>query len=448
MWARVVKRKPDSLPLCTTNDNERERHLVEELERLIDEKLLGARLPDSALGVCLTRMLSKVDAATKAHLKDISNVSTDVSEAAINVGWMRNDSREVAQSTSSIASAIEQLAASTADLAHNCEAGSSAAESTRDIMFGCTTDSHSAVEAMRTIEANVSAIGERMCVLETAVGQIGGMAGEIDAIAKQTNLLALNATIEAARAGDAGRGFSVVAAEVKALSTKTGTATHEIRSRLTTLSAEVEAIRAAVCVSLESVSKGGSTVSQVGSIIEAAGGEVSGIADRIRGLSELLVQQRAATGEIAESVAKIADKAAKMDSEVALITERLVTCETRALGALQNTDVDTVLPAFAAEAIAYKRRLSCILLGGQEDEPTLDVTKMIAEVQGEVARGSASPNHLAEIRAAAENGVAKGSAMCRAVKTRNWNDATPAYIACDEQLALMLSSLNQLAAQK
>ncbi|MTJ82282.1 MAG: methyl-accepting chemotaxis protein [Telmatospirillum sp.] len=84
----------------------------------------------------------------------------------------------------------------------------------------------------------ISAVGrieERLGGIRTVLKQVSGFAGTIEAIARQTNLLALNATIEAVRAGEAGRGFAIVASEVKTLAQKTREATGQIESTLTDL---------------------------------------------------------------------------------------------------------------------------------------------------------------------------------------------------------------------
>lgn len=434
--------------LATTTNNDADA--IEALEGLLAANLKSGQLPGGRIGAALARLVAMTNEAAAQGASAVAHVGTEVSEAAINVGWMRNDFRDVAQSTSSISAAIEELAASTSDLSQTSQACAASAEGARDIMRSCIDDSRNASNAMHSIEALVGTIGERMSVLDSAVKHIGGMAGDIDAIARQTNLLALNATIEAARAGEAGRGFAVVASEVKALSVQTGAATQEIRSRLGTLTSEVKEIRDAVQESLQSVSKGGHTVGQVGLVIKAAGDEMMSISERILGLSELLNQQRAATSEISSSAIKIAEKAAKIDSEVSQITERLVTCEQSALGALASqTSGSEMLKAairVAPDACSWKRQLAQGLLGfgNLADVQPMDIGKLIT-LGNAYAADHQEVKPLVNAMAQAMDGAkAKAADMCRAVKAGDWGAATPSYLSCEEQLTQLITHCRRL----
>lgn len=435
MWGKKADLAVEQKPTSTVDDDQ----AIGVLEQLLRSNLKSGSLPGGRLGEALHRLVALTNEAAAQGAQAVAHVGAEVSEAAINVGWMRNDFREVAQSTGSISAAIEELAASTSDLSQTSHACASSAQGARDIMQSCIEDSRNATTAMGSIEGLVGTIGERMSVLDSAVKHIGGMAGDIDAIARQTNLLALNATIEAARAGEAGRGFAVVASEVKALSVQTGSATQEIRSRLATLTSEVKEIRDAVQESLQSVSKGGHTVNQVGLVIQAAGEEMMTISERIQGLSELLNQQRAATSEISSSAIKIAEKAAKIDSEVSQITERLVTCESAALKAFENPFGDELITAcirVTPDAASFKRQLAQVLLGfGKEADLTpFDTDKLIALGRSHGEKNQNVRMAVTQIAQATSAARSKATEMCQAIRASDWGKATPAYLACEEQL--------------
>ena len=427
-----------------------ERELVQALETLVRSKLTAKAPLDGALGDQLNRLVELVKAGATTQMMLSANLGKEACEASVNIGWLSHDFSEVAQSTVSISSAVEEMAASIAELSTVSAQSATQTESARDTMRSCINDSRAAVEAMNNIQGQSSKIGDQVSVLQSAVDQIGEMATSIDSIARQTNLLALNATIEAARAGEAGRGFAVVAAEVKTLSVETGKATQEIRSRVEALTREMREIRHAVADSLKSVTSGSAVVTQVGTIIENMGDEVAEVAERIRGLSNVLEQQRAATTEITQNVVRISEKATKSKDEVQKIGKRLEDCEgilRKAFDAAELPVRWAALIRVGVEMLSWKRQLAQILLGGipvPATAPQLPQAGVMAEAD-EICRttgsGSALASELSSALAAAQTQATK---MTDEVRNRNWGAATPAYIACDEAIGKAHATIAKL----
>lgn len=417
-----------------------EQQLADALEALVRSKLTAKIELDGRLGQSLGRIVRLVKDANRTQLRAVSDLGSQSCEAAVNLGWLYHDFREVAQSTVSISSAVEEMAASIAELSNSSVSSASQSENARDTMRGCISDSRAAVNAMGSIQQSSSLIGERVSVLQAAVDQIGEMTNTIDRIARQTNLLALNATIEAARAGEAGRGFAVVAAEVKTLSVETGKATQEIRGRVDALTREMKEINDAVQDSLKSVASGSEVVTQVGTIIESVGHEVAEVAQRIRGLSDVLQQQRAATAEITQNVMRISEKVTKSKDEVEAIGKRLNGCETivqMAFGVAKEWPVDSLaLTRFAADAAAYKQRVSQVLLGTESASAALSFPGLqaVADAEQLAKANSGLTGHAADLAQAVMQAQQSGNAVVEEVRKQNWGAATPAYIACEEAL--------------
>lgn len=147
---------------------------------------------------------------------------------------------EVATQATSVATAAEEMAATSQEIAGNCGAAAQSVKETEGIAQTAEGVVHQTVEMMNNISDLVMKSAATVKELGSSSEQIGTIIGAIDDIADQTNLLALNAAIEAARAGEQGRGFAVVADEVRALAERTSRATREIAGMITSIQLNIK----------------------------------------------------------------------------------------------------------------------------------------------------------------------------------------------------------------
>lgn len=139
---------------------------------------------------------------------------------------------EGAERTRSTAAATEEMSATSAEIARNAETAAGEAEKARAQAREGSTAMQQVAQKAQAMEAQISQLQESVDAIESKGRSMHKVIGVISEIAEQTNLLALNAAIEAARAGEAGRGFAVVADEVRQLASKTQHSTAEIRKLL------------------------------------------------------------------------------------------------------------------------------------------------------------------------------------------------------------------------
>ena len=212
---------------------------------------------------------------------------------------------------------MEEMNATVLEVAKNASSAAEQGKDARDkASQGATVVSRS-MAAMRATQNKSMALRDSMHQLDVQAQSIGKIMTTIEDIADQTNLLALNAAIEAARAGEAGRGFAVVADEVRKLAEKTMVATKEVGDSISSIqqvaSQNVRSVEDAV-KDLDQASnlagESGSALGEIVSSTDASAGQIQSIATAAE-------EQAAASEEITRSIDEINAIAVKTDEHVA-----------------------------------------------------------------------------------------------------------------------------------
>ena len=211
-------------------------------------------------------------------------------------------------------SAIEQINAAIQDIAQNTGKAAEDADMARKGAVAGAQGVRAAVASIDQVKGRILSLKETMTSLGRQAEGIGTVLGVITDIADQTNLLALNAAIEAARAGEAGRGFAVVADEVRKLAEKTMNATREVGESLSSIQANarenVQAVDAAaqdIVASADTAEQAAEDVNRIAGFVQQAANEVSAIAEASHAQTTASEQVRHGVTEVNAVAAETAE---------------------------------------------------------------------------------------------------------------------------------------------
>lgn len=256
--------------------------------------------------------------ATSQELATLTEVMT------LSMSETKESSQEEFQEIDQLATAMSEMSSTVQTVADHAQNASELTEQASEQASTGQRFVQGTVTKMSELSDDIAASAQAVNQVEERVESIGSVVGTIQGISEQTNLLALNAAIEAARAGEAGRGFAVVADEVRNLAQRTQQATVEIQDMISQLqssaSSAVELMEKSVVEAADGVE-----------LVTNAGSELDGIVSQVNQINDMNFQIATAAGQqssVAEEMNQnLTNVRELVEASVVVVTELLETSE-------------------------------------------------------------------------------------------------------------------------
>jgi methyl-accepting chemotaxis protein len=272
-------------------------------------KRLDARGNDEIAQI--SRMFNLFIEKLHGIITQISSTSTQVASASSQLNstaeQIATGAEEVAAQAGTVATAGEEMSATSGDIAQNCQMAAEGAQRASQAAQNGAVVVDNTVAVMGQIADKVQESARTVESLGARSDQIGEIIGTIEDIADQTNLLALNAAIEAARAGEQGRGFAVVADEVRALAERTTRATREISEMIKAIQKETKGAVTAMEQGVHQVETGTVEAARSGEALRDILAQVNDVAMQVNQIATAAEEQTATTSEISSNMLQITE---------------------------------------------------------------------------------------------------------------------------------------------
>ncbi|HEX8948889.1 MAG TPA: methyl-accepting chemotaxis protein [Dissulfurispiraceae bacterium] len=232
-------------------------------------------------------------------------VASAADQLAATSKQMTGKARDQAEQATGIATASEEMSATVLDVAKNAQSASEYANDLKSTAMSGGEIVHQSIAGIKAAAASIEEISRMIGKLAGSSEKIGEIVAVIKGIADQTNLLALNAAIEAARAGEQGRGFAVVADEVRKLAESTTGATAEIAEMIRNIQMETENAAASMSKGLEDVNKGVEFSNKAGDVLNEMLQGIGKITDMMGNIAAASNEQTTTVDVIASNINQI-----------------------------------------------------------------------------------------------------------------------------------------------
>jgi methyl-accepting chemotaxis protein len=225
----------------------------------------------------------------------VKNISEQVSER---VKYSNNLAETQSQSTHTVAAAVNEMESTVKEISNNASAASKASMQTENSSKEGSAFVSETIEEMNKLQQSMTTTVTSVTELSEEIQSITHVLEVIKGISEQTNLLALNAAIEAARAGEQGRGFAVVADEVRTLAQRTAESTEEINTMITSL-------RSKASSTVSAIEQGSASTQSTAERLQQTDSTLTEITHNIQSLTEMNNQVASATSEQSQATEEI-----------------------------------------------------------------------------------------------------------------------------------------------
>lgn len=253
-------------------------------------------------------------AARKGRMETVNSIAAAVtalneaSSALIReIEDVKQRTADTAAHINETASAVEEMSATVSDVAHNAATAAEAATAVQNEAATCSKDMDQTVDSMHAVRETAASLKEEMESLDGQARDIGAVLGIIRDIADQTNLLALNAAIEAARAGEAGRGFAVVADEVRKLAEKTMASTDDVGKAIASIQNSVRNSSDSMGRAITEIEAAAGLAEQSGSSLDAIVLDAESSAEQTHSIATASEEASVANNEVAKIISQVSE---------------------------------------------------------------------------------------------------------------------------------------------